>query len=193
MGGYATWELAMKHPELFAAIAPVCGGGDTTNAWRLRNMGIWNFHGAKDDVVFPSESDKMIRSVKRYNPSVRYTLYPHANHNSWDITYDNDSLYQWMLSKKKFVYQPSRVNPVILKRYTGTYVDQEKDTISIGLEGVQLFIKTRTEKIPLHSAGDNLFYVDPPLPLDFRFLSGNQGVYAALFMGGHKSLYRRIR
>ena len=30
MGGYGTWHLAAIHPERFAAIAPICGGGNVT-------------------------------------------------------------------------------------------------------------------------------------------------------------------
>ncbi|NQV23599.1 MAG: prolyl oligopeptidase family serine peptidase, partial [Rhodopirellula sp.] len=37
MGGYGSWELAMRRPELFAAVAPVCGGGDESQASRLKD------------------------------------------------------------------------------------------------------------------------------------------------------------
>src|SRR6266705_2976151 len=29
MGGFGTWKLAVAHPELFAAIVPICDGGET--------------------------------------------------------------------------------------------------------------------------------------------------------------------
>lgn len=50
MGGYGTWFLAMAAPELFAAIAPCCGGGMPWNA-EVLTMPVWAFHGALDDVV----------------------------------------------------------------------------------------------------------------------------------------------
>ena len=28
MGGFGTWSLGLEHPERFAALAPICGGGD---------------------------------------------------------------------------------------------------------------------------------------------------------------------
>jgi len=28
MGGYGSWSLAAKHPDRFAAVAPICGGGN---------------------------------------------------------------------------------------------------------------------------------------------------------------------
>jgi predicted peptidase len=67
MGGYGTWALAMKYPDEFAAIAPVCGGGDTANAWKLRNIPVWNFHGALDNVVPIAGSRNMVAAASRYN------------------------------------------------------------------------------------------------------------------------------
>ncbi|MBO5306212.1 MAG: prolyl oligopeptidase family serine peptidase, partial [Clostridia bacterium] len=52
MGGYGTWFTAMARPDLFAAIAPVCGGGMAWNAGVLK-MPIWAFHGTEDAVVSP--------------------------------------------------------------------------------------------------------------------------------------------
>ena len=51
MGGFGTWMLAGYTPERFAALVPICGGGDTLTARRLGNVPIWVFHGAKDPVV----------------------------------------------------------------------------------------------------------------------------------------------
>ncbi len=47
MGGYGTWALAAAHPEKFAAIAPICGGGDPKAASKIKHLPIWVFHGAK--------------------------------------------------------------------------------------------------------------------------------------------------
>lgn len=102
MGGYGTWKFAAAYPERFAAIAPVCGGGTLEDTWRLRDMPVWAFHGAKDDLVLPIESERMIESLKRMgNMKVKYTVYPEANHNSWDATYANPELYEWFLQHKK--------------------------------------------------------------------------------------------
>ena len=52
MGGFGTWSLASMNPERYAAIAPICGGGEPGRAARaLKNMPVWVFHGAKDTVV----------------------------------------------------------------------------------------------------------------------------------------------
>jgi predicted peptidase len=102
MGGFGTWKFAAAYPERFAAIAPVCGGGTIEDTWRLKEMPVWAFHGAKDDVVLPEESERMVASLKRMgNTQTKFTLYPDANHNAWDATYANSELYEWFLQHTK--------------------------------------------------------------------------------------------
>lgn len=102
MGGHGTWAYALEFPERIAAIAPICGSGDTADAARLVNMPIWNFHGAKDTAVPIQLSDAMIAAVKKAGAKeVNYTIYPDAGHDSWTETYANPKLYQWLLLHKR--------------------------------------------------------------------------------------------
>jgi len=101
MGGYGTWSLAAKEPERFAAIAPVCGGGQPSFAERYSNLPIWVFHGAQDRVVPISRSQEMVDAIKPLNDEVKFTIYPEAGHDSWTETYSNPELYQWFLEHKK--------------------------------------------------------------------------------------------
>ena len=82
MGGFGTWELAMTFPDRFAAIAPVCGGGNDVpiRIARLKKLPIWVFHGAKDQVVPLSQSQKMVDALKAVDGNVRFTIYPDAGH-----------------------------------------------------------------------------------------------------------------
>ncbi len=107
MGGYGTWRLGLTHPEKFAALVPICGGGNLIDAilgpgdkgatWK--NLPIWAFHGAKDAVVPLDESERMVKALKKYGvKEVKLTVYPEANHNSWTETYNNPGLYEWLLS-----------------------------------------------------------------------------------------------
>ncbi len=106
MGGYGTWSLGVKYPERFAAIAPVCGGGETINvllaanakASALKSLGVWAFHGAKDSVVNLAESERMVSALKKAGvKEVELTVYPDADHDSWTRTYANEKLYDWFL------------------------------------------------------------------------------------------------
>ena len=100
MGGYATWQMTMSHPELFAAIVPICGGGMYWNALRLVNVPIWAFHGAKDNVVLPRESEIMVERVNNFGGKAKLTIYPENDHNAWDDTFSNPEVYAWLLSHK---------------------------------------------------------------------------------------------
>ena len=98
MGGYGTWSLAMEYPHRFAAIAPVCGGGNERLVCKLKDMPIWVFHGAKDNVVPIAESQKLVDALKKCGNDVKFTIYPEANHDAWTETYNNPKLYKWLLS-----------------------------------------------------------------------------------------------
>lgn len=97
MGGFGTWFLGMSRPERFAAMAPICGGGEPYGAARLKDVPVWAFHGAKDRIVPPSESRRMVRALKAVGGNVRLTIYPEADHDSWTVTYNNPELYDWFL------------------------------------------------------------------------------------------------
>jgi predicted peptidase len=87
MGGFGCWELAMTAPERFAALVPVAGGGDSSDAERLVNLPIWAFHGANDQVV-PLESTKaMIEAVQRVGGQTKLTIYNDRGHNTCDVTF----------------------------------------------------------------------------------------------------------
>ncbi|GAB0156543.1 prolyl oligopeptidase family serine peptidase [Chryseobacterium sp. Alg-005] len=104
MGGWGTWKLAMEHPEMFAAIAPVCAPSDRVmeaNVDQFKNLPIKIFHGGNDDIVSPINSINMYQAVKKVNPTASLTIFPDDNHNSWDSTYSDSKFYEWMLSQKK--------------------------------------------------------------------------------------------
>ena len=99
MGGGGTWDLAIRYPDRFAAIAPICGWGDTLAVRAIAKVPVWAFHGAKDPVVPVSRSEDLVRSLKASGGNVKLTVYPEAGHDSWTETYDNPGLYTWMLAR----------------------------------------------------------------------------------------------
>lgn len=101
MGGYTTWQLAMSWPELFAAIVPICGGGMYWNAGRLKDMGVWAFHGSEDPVVFCEESKKMVDAVNAAGGNAKLTVYEGVEHASWVNTFQNQEMWTWLLEQKK--------------------------------------------------------------------------------------------
>lgn len=101
MGGYGTWHLAAAEPHRFAAIAPVCGGGNPIAARKLKNLPVWAFHGALDNVVPLRESELMVSALKTHGTNVKFTVYPEAEHDSWTQTYNNPQLYEWFLQHRR--------------------------------------------------------------------------------------------
>ncbi|MBM4033716.1 MAG: phospholipase [Planctomycetes bacterium] len=101
MGGYGAWALACERPERFAAVAPICGGGNRLLAHALKHVPVWAFHGAKDDVVPLAESEKMANAVKASGGKAKLTVYPDAGHDSWTATYANPELYKWLLKHRR--------------------------------------------------------------------------------------------
>jgi len=102
MGGYGTWETAAKFPDLFAAIIPICGGCSPEAAPALKNIPIWNFHGKKDQIIPVSQSDVIIKALKKQGATdLTYTVYPDADHDSWTVTYENPEVYKWLLARSR--------------------------------------------------------------------------------------------
>lgn len=192
MGGFGTFSMAMKYPDEFAAIAPVCGSGDSSEAWKLRNIATWVFHGAKDDVVPPGGSENMVKAARAYNKDIRFTLYPDANHNSWDVTYDNDSLYSWMLSKSRFRYTEKPVAVAELKKLEGAYVGKDRDTVLMVVEGSQLIAKPPHETVPLKPAGNNIFFIEADKNMELRFVVEKNRIKGFLFLGNNKTMYQKL-
>lgn len=101
MGGYGCWMTAGKYPNLFAAIAPVCGGGDIRDIERLKNVPTWVFHGDKDVLVGIQSSTMMIDELRKHNANIRFTMYKNEGHAAMVRVYDDASLYDWFLQHKK--------------------------------------------------------------------------------------------
>lgn len=103
MGGRGTWALGIAQPERFAALAPVCGGGNPDLAYRLRRTPIWAFHGADDPVVPLQETQAMADALARYQGKMRLTIYPGTGHDSWIQAYDDPAFYTWLLDQVRTV------------------------------------------------------------------------------------------
>jgi predicted peptidase len=110
MGGYGTWSLGLRNPHRFAAIAPICGGGERIDVMmgsrakpaEFKSLGIWAFHGAKDVTVPLAESERMIEALKKGGvKDAQLTVYPEAGHDSWTETYANPKLYEWFLQHRR--------------------------------------------------------------------------------------------
>lgn len=99
MGGFGTWSLAAKYPEKWAAIVPICGGGNPADAGKFKDIPCWCFHGDKDTAVKVERSRDMIEALKKAGGKPEYTEYPGVGHNSWDQAYATKDLFPWLLKQ----------------------------------------------------------------------------------------------
>jgi predicted peptidase len=97
MGGFGSWRLAADHPDLFAAVAPICGGGKPEDAGKLKDLPIWVWHGTADPTVPVQRSIEMVEAIKKAGGrEVRFTTLEHVGHNAWEAAYATPELYQWL-------------------------------------------------------------------------------------------------
>jgi predicted peptidase len=103
MGGFGTWQLAVRDPNRFAAIAPICGGWPwlemDDRLCALKDMPIWAFHGELDPVVPVDYTLRAVDAVRDCGGEPLMTIYPDLEHDSWTRTYANPDLYAWFLSQ----------------------------------------------------------------------------------------------
>ena len=121
MGGNGTWYIAYRHPELFAAVVPICGWirdfpqfrgsqpvvpGDSAQIMpllvqKLGKTPIWIFHGEVDQVVNVNGSREPAAALKTAGADVRYTELLGLNHNSWDAAYGSDEFVKWLFAQQR--------------------------------------------------------------------------------------------
>lgn len=101
MGGYATWDLLGRAPEMIAAAVPVCGGGDPSLVARFKDIPVWVFHGEADNTVPVKSAKDMIEALEKVGGKPKVTYYPGVGHDSWTQTYANTEVLKWMFAQRK--------------------------------------------------------------------------------------------
>ena len=99
LGGFGAWMIGPRHRGLFAAIAPVCGGGDPADAPDLVGLPTWAFHGDADPIVPLRHTERMVRAVRAAGGEPEVTVYPGVGHDSWDPAYRGERLAEWLLEQ----------------------------------------------------------------------------------------------
>jgi predicted peptidase len=101
MGGMGSWRQAMADPDRWAAVVPICGGGNSAQASVLVQMPIWCFHGGADLVVPTAFSRQMINALKKAGGEPKYTEYPGVGHDSWSQAYREPELWSWLFAQNR--------------------------------------------------------------------------------------------
>jgi predicted peptidase len=101
MGGFGLWALAFDAPDRFAALAPICGGGETYWAKTIKHVPVWAFHGELDEGVPVRRSLEMVDELKKLGADPKLTVFPGVGHISWPAVYDDPAFYEWLLAQKR--------------------------------------------------------------------------------------------
>lgn len=101
MGGFGTWDLLCRIPDKIAAAVPICGGGDTTQVAKFKDVPIWAFHGEADSVVPVKSTREMISTLEKAGGNPKVTYYPKVDHNSWTQTYDDPEVIRWIFDQHR--------------------------------------------------------------------------------------------
>jgi len=102
-GGYGTWNLAARHPDLFAAALPMCGGMALSSARvaALRHLPLWNFHAINDDAVSVADSRAAISALRRAGGRPIYTEFQTGGHLMFQQVYLDPRLVRWTFAQRR--------------------------------------------------------------------------------------------
>lgn len=121
MGGYGCWTWGAAHAERWAAVMPICGGGNVSDLNRLADepipedaypklrdrvvalakLPVWAFHGLDDKTVPPIRTKQMVRMLEREGGHPKHTEYEGVGHDSWVRAYADPDVIEWLLEQKR--------------------------------------------------------------------------------------------
>jgi len=104
MGGNGVWAIGLRHPEYFAALAPLDGYlgypfAVPENICDLKAVPVWAFHGGNDFMVPVEVEQELVDSLNACGGNAQMTVEP-------DVVipgeiYAQPELYEWFLSQSK--------------------------------------------------------------------------------------------
>ena len=102
MGGFGSYRMAHLYPSIFAAVAPICGHGNSfLDKKEVAHIPFWAFHGDKDNVIKLADQQKTVDAMKKAGVQIKFTIYEGVGHNSWSRAYANPEIYKWLLDQKR--------------------------------------------------------------------------------------------
>ena len=111
-GGNGCWEMAIRHPGVFAAIVPIAPGlGDVSRAARLVNVPIWAFHCEGDH---SEGTEEMVAAIQAAGGNIHLTLKPSKEHDCWSLALTVCDVTTWMLEQRRgqwICWRPPGIKP----------------------------------------------------------------------------------
>lgn len=101
MGGFGTWDMIMRNPDLFAAAVPICGGADPAYAEEIKDIPIYTVHSTDDPTVPVSGTQAMVKALKEAGSPVIYKELEGHGHGVWNWAAQNTDLWEWLFAQNK--------------------------------------------------------------------------------------------
>ena len=100
MGGFGTWDLLIRHSDIFAAGVPICGGGDPAMAEVLANVPIKTFHGSADPTVPVAGTRAMAEALEAAGSEVfTYEELAGKEHGIWNDVAGRIDVLNWLFEQ----------------------------------------------------------------------------------------------
>jgi hypothetical protein len=130
LGGFGTWDIASRYPEYFAAIMPLCGGGQTRMVETLKDIPTWVFHGEVDKKVNLNRSVQMVDALQELGSRPKFSVLKGQGHGIQKV-YSDQTIYKWLLSQHKQAYEKfmeitSLWNPKVDSVNSGNITNEKK-------------------------------------------------------------------
>ncbi len=108
MGGFGTWDILARYPDLFAAGVPICGGGPSDRIDVLKDIPVYAFHGDRDGTVPYTGTQAMYEDILAAGGTqILFKTFAGAGHAVWNdaISFEGEAglppLGSWLFSQHK--------------------------------------------------------------------------------------------
>jgi len=104
VGGNGVWEIGLRYPEYFAALAPISGYFGwppkvPENICDLKDVPIWAFHGGRDDIIPVEAGQELVDALNNCGGNAKFTISPNMQIDVRIKIYSEPDLYEWFLSQ----------------------------------------------------------------------------------------------
>ena len=100
MGGFGTWSIAQNHPDLFAALAPMAGGGNPARMEAIKSIPQIVIHGDNDKTILVTQSRAMVEAAQKLGTEVQYIEVPGGTHEN-DLGPNLPQIFEFFASHPK--------------------------------------------------------------------------------------------
>lgn len=102
MGGFGITDLAMRCPDMFAAIINVCGGCDPTKADLISTTAVRGYHSPTDGVVnYEPLKDLLSAAAQKGYAAEYHEINVNIGHAEWVTAFEEPDLISWLLTHEK--------------------------------------------------------------------------------------------